>query len=183
MADKQYEALQQEITNRQNADTSLQTQIDALSNANDVVDVLATYQDLLDYDTTNLKNNDIIKVMTDSTHQNAISYFKWVIVEQVGSWSYVGSQGPFYTKSETDTLLNTKQNEITASNKLNSDLVNDTNSTNKFVTTSDKTNWNGKEDATNKTTEITSSSTNTQYPSAKAVYDYIQSLNANEEEY
>lgn len=103
-------AVSTETTNRENADVNLQSQIDALANANDVVDVLATYQDLLDYDTTNLKNNDIIKIMADSTHSNAISYFKWVITEDTGAWSYVGSQGPFYTKSETDTLLNNKEN-------------------------------------------------------------------------
>ena len=34
----------------------------------------------------------------------------------------------------------------------------------------------GKEDVTNKITSITASSTDTQYPSAKAVYDYIEGL-------
>lgn len=34
----------------------------------------------------------------------------------------------------------------------------------------------GKEDTTNKTTSLSSSSTNTQYPSAKAVYDALQSI-------
>lgn len=37
----------------------------------------------------------------------------------------------------------------------------------------------GKEDKTNKVTSISNSSTNTQYPSALAVYNYIQSLNGN----
>lgn len=39
------------------------------------------------------------------------------------------------------------------------------------------------ETANNKVTSISSSSTDTQYPSAKAVYDYIQSLNGNEVSY
>jgi hypothetical protein len=34
----------------------------------------------------------------------------------------------------------------------------------------------GKEDNSNKVTSISSSSTNDQYPSAKAVYDYIDDL-------
>ena len=51
--------------------------------------------------------------------------------------------------------------------------MDDTNSTNKFVTSAEKTSWNAKEDASNKVTSLTSSSTNTQYPSAKAVYDYV----------
>ena len=100
------------------------------------------------------------------------------------------------------------QAEITVQNKLASDLVNDINQTNKFATSTEKTNWNakydkpnegipktdlandvqtsldkaetaiqehqditGKEDKTNKVTELTSESTDTQYPSAKVVYD------------
>lgn len=39
------------------------------------------------------------------------------------------------------------------------------------------------ETSTNKVISISSSSTDTQYPSAKAVYDYIQSLNGNEVSY
>ena len=112
------------------------------------------------------------------------------------------------------------QTEITSQNKLVSDLVDDTNSGNKFVTTSEKQTWNnkydkpnggipktdlastvqtslnkadtaiqehqdisGKEDKTNKVTSIDNTSTDTQYPSAKAVYDYIQSLNGDEVNY
>ena len=116
-------------------------------------------------------------------------------------------------------LVNGLQAEITSSNKLASDLVDDTNSGHKFVTTSEKNTWNnksdfsgnyndltnkptiptvptnisaftndvgyltehqditGKEDKTNKTTTIDNESTNTQYPSAKAVYDYVEGLN------
>lgn len=149
------------------------------------------------------------------------------------------------------------QTEITSQNKLASDLVDDTNSGNKFVTTSEKQTWNNKldqsdltnyvtfddyattattgvvktsaqygvstssytknltgairtyeqyqsgddvtiickgtlenvitgknlETSNNKVTSISSSSTNTEYPSAKAVYDYIQSLNGDEVNY
>lgn len=39
------------------------------------------------------------------------------------------------------------QAEITSTNKLDADLVDDSTSTNKFVTASDKTTWNGKQDA------------------------------------
>lgn len=145
------------------------------------------------------------------------------------------------------------QTEITSQNKLASDLVDDTNSGNKFVTSSEKQTWNNKLDSSdltnyitntdyvesgkagiirlssglgasngyvyltvysyenynnatnglfigkgtlenvitgknletgnNKVTTISSSSTNTQYPSAKAVYDYIQSLDGDEVSY
>lgn len=102
------------------------------------------------------------------------------------------------------------QTEITSSNKLSSDLVDDTNHTNKFVTASDKTSWNakydkpsggipktdlasavqtslgkadsaiqdvsGKEDKSNKVTSLSVSSTDTQYPSAKCVYDLVGNI-------
>ena len=114
-------------------------------------------------------------------------------------------------------LVSGLQSEITSQNKLASDLIDDSNSGNKFVTTSEKQTWNnkydkpnsgipktdlasdvqtslgkadtsiqdvsGKEDKTNKVTSLSSSSTDTQYPSAKAVYDYIQSLNGDEVNY
>jgi hypothetical protein len=54
----------------------LQSQIDALSASSDVVDVVGTYADLQDYDTTTLHNNAIIKVLNDSTHDNSIGYFR-----------------------------------------------------------------------------------------------------------
>ena len=41
-------------------------------------------------------------------------------------------------------LVSGLQSEITSNNKLLSDLVDDTNQTNKFVTATDKTTWNGK---------------------------------------
>ena len=102
------------------------------------------------------------------------------------------------------------QTEITSQNKLASDLVDDSNSGNKFVTTSEKNTWNakydkpvggipstdlssavqtslgkadtavqdvtGKEDKTNKVTSIDSNSTDTQYPSAKCVYDLVGNI-------
>lgn len=99
-----------EASARQNADNNLQGQIDALAVASDVVDVVGTYADLVNYDTTHIKANDIIKVLTDSTHSNALSYYRWVITGGVGAWVYVGSEGPFYTKAESDVLLQAKLN-------------------------------------------------------------------------
>ena len=107
-------------------------------------------------------------------------------------------------------LISGLQTEITSQNKLASDLVDDSNSGNKFVTTSEKSTWNGKyekpsggipstdmssavqtslskadsavqdvsgkEDKINKVTSISSESTDTQYPTAKCVYDIIGNL-------
>ena len=44
-------------------------------------------------------------------------------------------------------LVSGLQTEITSSNKLSADLVDDSTTTNKFVTASDKTAWNGKQNA------------------------------------
>lgn len=51
------------------------------------------------------------------------------------------------------------------------DLTGD--STHRTVTDAEKTTWSAKEDASNKVTSLSSSSTNTQYPSAKLVYDQL----------
>lgn len=94
------DAVSAEADLRAAADQDLQTQIDAISSASDVVDVVGTYAELQNYDTSKLSNNDIIKVLTDSTHDNAISYYRWDDAND--TFVYIGSQGPFYTKSETD---------------------------------------------------------------------------------
>ena len=54
----------------------------------------------------------------------------------------------YYTKTQTNTLLGGKQDTIDSSHKLSADLVDDTSTTNKFVSASDITNWNGKADKT-----------------------------------
>ena len=99
-------ALGDETTARENADTNLQRQIDSIVASSDVVDIVGTYQDLLNYDTSKLGDNDIIKVLDDSTHNNATSYFRWK--KSTSTWQYIGSEGPYYTKAQTDALLNGK---------------------------------------------------------------------------
>lgn len=56
-----------------------------------------------------------------------------------------------YTKTEVDTALSGKQDTIDSSHKLSADLVDDTSTTNKFVTASDISTWNGKQDALTQT--------------------------------
>ena len=97
-----------EASARELADTNLQGQIDAITSASDVVDVVGTYSELQAYDTQHLKDNDIVKVLVDETHDNAITYYRWTHSTTPYSWIYIGSQGPFYTKAESDTLLNEK---------------------------------------------------------------------------
>ena len=91
-------------------------------------------------------------------------------------------------------LVSWLQSEITSSNKLDADLVDDSTSTNKFVTASDKTTWNWKQDKLVAWTNITIaadwktiSSTDTTYSAAsssnlwlvKLGSDTVQSVAAN----
>ena len=91
----------------------------------------------------------------------------------VGSEATLRSAADTALQASITALQNNKQDKIDSSHKLSADLVDDTNSTNKFVSSTEKRSWNAKENASNKVTSLTSSSTDTQYPSAKAVYDYV----------
>lgn len=109
-----------EAETRDAADLNLQEQIDAISSSSDVVDVVGTYAELQDYDTSKLGDNDIIKVLTDETHDDAISYYRWN--DATETFTYIGSQGPFYTKSETDATFVPQTRTINGKG-LNSDVV------------------------------------------------------------
>ena len=52
----------------------------------------------------------------------------------------------YYTSSETNTLLGGKQDTIDSTHKLSADLIDDSDTTNKFVSESEKTTWNAKQD-------------------------------------
>lgn len=99
------QALGNETTARENADIGLQGQIDAITSSSDVKDIVGTYTELENYDTSTLGNDDIIKVLQDSTHNDAMTYYRWVITGSTGAWQYIGQEGPYYTKSEIDTTL------------------------------------------------------------------------------
>lgn len=99
------QAISTEVTNRQNADNNLQSQIDALVVASDVFDIVGTYAELQAYDISIVPVNDIIKVLVDSTHNNAATYYRCVENDNVKSWSYIGAEGAYYTKSEADGLF------------------------------------------------------------------------------
>ena len=109
-----------EAETRDAADLDLQGQIDAISSASDVVDVVGTYAELQNYDTSKLSDNDIVKVLTDETHDDAISYYRWN--DATDAFTYIGSQGPFYTKSETDATFVPQTRTINGKG-LNSDVV------------------------------------------------------------
>ena len=110
------EAVGAEATLRENADTALQGQIDAISASSDVKDIVGTHAELENYDTSTLGNNDIVKVLQDETEDGATTYYRWNA--STHTFSLIGEEGPYYTKSQTDTLLNAKQDELTAGSNI-----------------------------------------------------------------
>jgi len=60
------------------------------------------------------------------------------------------------TSGELDVDLSSKQDVIDSNNMLDADLVDDSTSTNQFVTSSEKSTWSGKEDKTTITTDTSS---------------------------
>lgn len=80
-----------------------------------------------------------------------------------------------YTKTETNRLLEGKQPIINSQNKLSADLVDDTSSTHKFVTTAEKQTWNGKQDALTFDTTPTENSINP--VTSGGIYNVIGDIN------
>lgn len=115
--------LSSETENRIAADNNLQSEIDTIVAASDVKDLVGTYTDLQAYDTSTLGDNDIIKVLQDETHQDETTYYRWSTA--TSSFSLIGAEGPYYTKSATDTLLAGKQNNLTPGTAigLNNDVI------------------------------------------------------------
>lgn len=94
----------------------LQEKIDELKNSPDVVDIVATYEDLMDYDTSSLGDKDVIRVLVDETHDNESSYYRW---DKTNSqWVFIGAVEGYYTKAQTDDLLDEKQDTLTAGSNI-----------------------------------------------------------------
>lgn len=117
LAANQGKVLDETIATVQNR---LQTQIDAITSQSDVVDVVGTKAELDSYSKL-IYAEDIVKVLADESYDNAITYYRAGANSPTYNWTYIGSQGPFYTKSETDNLLSGKQTSITASGMLKGD--------------------------------------------------------------
>lgn len=88
--DETHSAVVAETSARVLADRALQGEIDLIKAASDVVDIVGTYAELEAYDTSTLNDNDIIKVLADETHDNAMSYYRWSTSAE--EFSYIGSE-------------------------------------------------------------------------------------------
>lgn len=90
----------------------LQDKIDEIKNNPDVVDIVDTYADLQNYDTSSLGDKDVIRVLTDENHDNESTYYRWD--KSNNQWVFIGAVEGYYTKAQTDTLLAGKQDTLTA---------------------------------------------------------------------
>jgi hypothetical protein len=109
-------SVEDETTARQEADNEIWEEIEAIEASSDVVDIVGTYADLEDYDTSTLNDNDIIKVIADETHSDATTYYRWNKTSQ--QFAYIGSEGPYYTQTQVDTLLGDKQDTLIAGDNI-----------------------------------------------------------------
>ena len=118
--DEVNQAIGLETTARENADNGLQGQIDALSAASDVTDIVGTYADLQAYDTSKLKDNDIIKVLQDENQNDETTYYRWSTTTE--SFTLIGEEGPYYTKAAADQKF---QDKLTAGSNITIDANNE----------------------------------------------------------
>lgn len=79
--------------------------------------------------------NNVIYLVPKATSKTNNYYDEYMYISE--SWELIG---------DTEVDLSNYQTKIDSTHKLDSDLVDDTNKTNKFVTTSEKTTWNAKYD-------------------------------------
>lgn len=132
-------AVSGEATIRANADNNLQSQIDAITAASDVTDIVGTYAQLQAYDTTGLPDNSIIKVLQDESRQNETTYYRWVITGGIGAWVLIGEEGPYYTISQADSKFATQTTVGNLNNLATSDKSSVVNAMNELASVLDPT--------------------------------------------
>ncbi len=100
-----------EYNDRVSVDISLQNQIDTIEATQNVIDLVASYAALTEYDTTNVKNNDKIQVICDETSASQTTIYSW----NNNTWNGIGMFGPYYTKSQVEEeitrAINTEKTE------------------------------------------------------------------------
>lgn len=81
---------------------NLDNEIQTLKNNPDVVDIVSTYSDLQSYDTSTLTDKDIIRVLSDSTHDGYSTYYRFN--STTSNFDYVGKVDAFVFEQFTFTL-------------------------------------------------------------------------------
>lgn len=82
---------------------NLDNEIQTLKNNPDVVDIVSTYSDLQSYDISTLTDKDIIRVLSDSTHDGYSTYYRFN--STTSNFDYVGKVDAFVFEQFTFTLL------------------------------------------------------------------------------
>lgn len=97
-------SLSDESIARLNEDNRLQASIEALEAKSTVLDIVANKAELNQYPTTDLKINDVICVLKDETENDCVTYYRWYEdpIDHTMYWKLIGSEGTYYTKSESD---------------------------------------------------------------------------------
>ena len=96
-------SISNEVDARILKDNDLQKQIQALEAKSSVVDIVATEKDIAKYDTSKLRVDDVICVLRDSIHNDTVSYYRWIQkADLTKDFQYIGSEGAYYTKAESD---------------------------------------------------------------------------------
>lgn len=77
----------------------LDEEVQEMKNNPDVVDIVATYADLQNYDTSTLTDKDVIRVLSDSTHGGMSTYYRYST--STGEFTYIGGSAPNPTVVQT----------------------------------------------------------------------------------
>lgn len=78
----------------------VEDEVERLENNPDVADIVATYADLQAYDTSQLTDKDVIRVLQDETHDGDSTYYRWSTETQ--SWTYIGESKQYTDFVGTD---------------------------------------------------------------------------------
>lgn len=100
---------------------TVEDEVEELKNNPDVFDIVDTYADLQNYDTSTITDKDIIRVLQDENHDGASTYYRWKA--STSSFDYIGEVGDYYTKAQTDALLDTKADKATTYTKTEVDTA------------------------------------------------------------
>lgn len=100
--------LNTEAAQREDTDNYLQSQIEALSAKSNVVDIVANYEDLENYSLQSIYAGDVICVIKDDHHGDTTTYYRY----NGNTWLFIGSEGEYFTKSDTNSLFVRKSRTI-----------------------------------------------------------------------
>lgn len=88
---------------------------DLVAETHDVVDSVATHDDLDDYDTSALDAGDIVRVVADEEYSGKTAYYRFErLTPEIGGFNALGTSISPYTQAEVDTMLAEKQHTLTA---------------------------------------------------------------------